>query len=213
MTENIGGEQDTNEKITRRVLLLLEGQWLLNKQVFDACREQIISRYIKDGITDHQLCRFFLNDLIRYYRTVCVDFEHKTAEKGKAWGTRNIKRVFSRKLLYFSGILIAAETWQHTNVYKVQRVKDLIAMTPIRRIEQVCGNKAERALAAYAEFLQKLSDPAIRKMTEEVSDVRQDQPEAFRLFKNQGHHFSWMLIKLLKDTYDESHAIHNAIVV
>jgi len=46
--------------------------------------------------------RFLLHDLIRYYRTICVDFEYKTYENGKPWGDRNIKIQFSRKFLYFS---------------------------------------------------------------------------------------------------------------
>ena len=67
--------------------------------------------------------------------------------------------------------------------------------------------------AAYGEFLRKLGDPEIRGMLETVTDVREDHPEAFRLLKNDGHHFSWLLAKLLKDTYDVSHPIHNALVV
>jgi hypothetical protein len=190
MTQNIGGKDDTNAKITRRVLFLLEGEWLLDKSRFLKYRDQVISKYIKSTISDHQFCRFLLNDLIRYYRTVCVDFEHKTSEKGKEWGTRNIKLVFSRKLLYFSGILVAAETWQHTFDYKVERLKWLLSLTPIGRIRAVCGNRADLALNAYGEFLRKMSDPTIRKMTDGVSELREKQPQEFRLFKNEGHHFS-----------------------
>jgi hypothetical protein len=50
-------------------------------------------------------------------------------------------------------------------------------------------------------------------MLEDVPEKRDDQPQEFRGFKNEGHHFSWMLVKLLKDSYDSSHPIHNALVV
>jgi hypothetical protein len=213
MTSNIGGSKDDNGKITRRLLFLLEGEWLYNEEKFNAYRDAVLAKYLRRSISDHQFCRFLLNDLIRYYRTICVDFEHKTQEQGKAWGTRNIKLIFSRKLLYFSGILMAAETWQLTYDAKRQRVMDLLRLTPIRRIDRICGQRAGQALHAYGSFLERLEDRKIRGMLENVTDVRDKQPEAFRSFKNDGHHFSWMLAKLLKDTYDSAHPIHNGLIV
>lgn len=213
MARNIGGEDDKNSKITRRVLYLLEGAYLHDEERFLQYRDQILGKYIQPTISDHTFCRFLLNDLIRYYRTICVDFEHKTREENKAWGTRNIKLIFSRKLLYFSGVLAAAETWQYTYTSKMEKIRGLFALTPIRRIETVCGSRADRALSAYGEFLKKLSDPSVRMMLDSTTDVRAQQSDAFRLLKNEGHHFSLLLTKLLKDTYDEAHPIHNALVV
>ena len=81
---NIGGNDDLNQKITRRVLLLLEGDWLSNEPLFQECRRRLLERYIRPSITSHQLALFLLNDIIRYYRTICVDFEFKTIENDKA---------------------------------------------------------------------------------------------------------------------------------
>jgi predicted nucleotidyltransferase len=212
MTVNIGGPKDDNAKITRRILFLLEGEWLYNEKRFNDYRDAVLSKYLHRNITDHQFCRFLLNDLIRYYRTICVDFEHKTQEQGKAWGTRNIKLVFSRKLIYFTGILIAAESWQQTYEAKRQRVLKLLGMTPIQRVVCVCGGRAKQALDCYESFLVRMADKSVRAMLEKVSKQGK-QPEEFRTFKNDGHHFSWMLVKLLKETYDSSHPIHNALVV
>jgi hypothetical protein len=192
---------------------LLEGDWLYNEAKFDLYRNEILKRYLSDKISDHQFCRFLLNDLIRYYRTICVDFEHKTREQGKSWGTRNIKLIFSRKLLYFSGILVAAETWQQTYETKMDTLHKLLGMTAIRRVSAVCGDKADQALNAYGSFLKEISDPSIREMLETVPEDRDKQSEEFRNLKNEGHHFSWILAKLLRETYDASHPIHNALIV
>ena len=70
---NIGGDDDSNKNITRRILLLLEGEWLFNEEGLRGFRREILERYIGEGMTDHQLALFLLNDIIRYYRTVAVD--------------------------------------------------------------------------------------------------------------------------------------------
>lgn len=79
--------------------LLLESDWLYGQEIYRGLFRSIIERYIGQKITQHQLARFFLNDLIRYYRTICRFPEYKTANGGKSWGDRNLKLMFSRKLL------------------------------------------------------------------------------------------------------------------
>ena len=79
---NIGGDNDSNQNITHRILFLLEGEWLFNKEGLRGFRREILERYIGEGMTDHQLALFLLNDIIRYYRTVAVDYEFKISGNG-----------------------------------------------------------------------------------------------------------------------------------
>jgi hypothetical protein len=78
LISNIGGDQDDNHNITRRMLLLLEGDWLFNEAGLKDIRRRILERYVAEGMKDHQLALFLLNDVIRYYRTMAVDYEFKT---------------------------------------------------------------------------------------------------------------------------------------
>ena len=212
MLNNIGGNNDTNNKLTRRILLLLESDWIFGKDRLVVFRRRILDRYVKNTITDHQLCRFLLNDIIRYYRTICVDFEYKTEEESKPWGTRNVKLAFSRKLLYFSGVLVVGETAQRTYRVKMDKLERYFSMHPIERINKICGQKAEQVLVFYDEFIKTMSNIENRKVMDAVTSARDTHSEEFRKLKNEGHHFTWALGKLLHDTYPETHPIHTAIV-
>jgi predicted nucleotidyltransferase len=66
MLINIGGNSDENDKITRRILLLLECNWLSNQELFDATRGRLLSRYVDNNIRHDNITRFLLNDIIRY---------------------------------------------------------------------------------------------------------------------------------------------------
>jgi predicted nucleotidyltransferase len=214
MLSNIGGNDDHNSKITRRILFLLEGEWLGNQAMFEEVLDQLLGKYVRDTITSHQLALFLLNDIIRYYRTICVDFEFKTIQDvdPKPWGTRNIKLVFSRKLLYFSGLLIVAETAQRTYAEKMKSLRRLCSMPVADRILDICGERSVYALKLYDEFLEALSHAEVRQALDETNETDRTK-EPFRTLKDKGHHFSWSLMSLLRDTYDISHPIHRAIVL
>jgi predicted nucleotidyltransferase len=213
MTRNVGGNDDPNFKLTHRLLLLLEGEWLAGEGVFHDARKKLLEDvYVRAEISDHQIARFLLNDVIRYWRTMGVDFEYKTQEGNKGWGIRNIKLVYSRKLMYFSGVLMVAETAQSTRRIKLQRLSELLVMTPIERVQHLFGRDCESVLQMYVKFLGSMSDGAVRKDLEEVSINRAGQNDAFRDLKNEGHHFSLELEQLLRRRYPPSHPIHHAML-
>ena len=211
MIEYVGGRDDNNDSVTKRLLFLMESECLVGDYIYNEIQDKLIHLYVKDGITDHQICRFLLNDLIRYYRTICVDFEYKTCEQSKSWGDRNIKLMFSRKLMFFSGILIVAQTAQSTCSYKRDVLKHFINLTPIDRIIEICKEHADTALKLYSEFICCIGDKKTREILNQTEMDRATHTEEFRKHKNRGHHFTWALSKLLTDTFDEGHPIHLAL--
>jgi hypothetical protein len=213
MLMNVGGRQDVNDKITRRILFLIEGTPLYNEEAFNRYKMDLIKKYINNKITVNQLSMFLLNDIIRYYRTVCVDFEYKTAEACKPWGTRNIKLIYSRKLLYFSSILVCAETAQKEYEDKLKVTNSLLSKTPIERIQDICGAKADKSMKIYDNFLGQLSDIKIRKELDAVSKANSKDSIIYKKMKDAGHKYTEELQKLLHETYSSSHPIHRALIL
>ncbi len=211
LTNNVGGKYDDNESLTKRLLFLMESECLTDRDIYEEIQDKLIKLYVKDSITEHQICRFLLNDLIRYYRTICVDFEYKTCELSKTWGDRNIKLLFSRKLMFFSGLLTVALTAQSTGSHKREVLKHFFALTPITRVKEICGARADAALRLYSEFIGCIGDEETRRVLNKTTMDRDTHSEEFRTQKNKGHHFTWALSKLLTDTFDEAHPIHLAL--
>lgn len=210
LTSNIGGIDDSNQRLTRRMLFLLEGSCLYDNTLFKYFRKELIKQYIKDTVSDHKSSRFLLNDIIRFYRTMATDFENKASERNKKPNIRNIKLTFSRKLLYFSGIIVIAETVQKTREDKIKETLLLLEMPPLERVKYIFEHRADKALMSYNQFLAKISNSETRKNIENDPDTRKNGE--FRKLKNQSKHFSWALSAMLKDVYDDAHPIHHSLI-
>jgi len=217
LLRNYGGSKDTNKSITQRMLYLLEGDYLSAKDKFDNLRSKIIEKYVDNTPRDHQIAFYLLNDLVRYWRTITVDYADKTygRKNKKPFGLRNIKLVYSRKLIYTSGLFSIALTADRTRDAKCEILKMLFSMSPVDRIKYVCGDESSRRLIEiYNYFIGKISDPAIRDILEslENDDERSRKDPTFRELKNEGHYFSREAFGLLQRTFHASHPIHMAVV-
>jgi predicted nucleotidyltransferase len=213
IVKNIGGDRDSTPTLTRRILLLLEGDWIAGEQLLSDLRGTLVRKYVKSSIYPHNLCLFLLNDIIRYYRTICVDFDFKTVQHSKPWGIRNIKLVYSRQLIYFSGIVLIANTYQRSYSEKVRILETGFAKTPIDRVLDICGDSALPALKLYDEFLKALGDSTIRKQLESTTERSRNKNETYRTLKDNGHHFSLKLLNALQYTFGDTHPIHRALVL
>jgi predicted nucleotidyltransferase len=200
----IGGETDTNKNTTRRILLLLESVPIGKRtEAHERVIRGVIKRYLEED--NHRLVpdgksyrvpRFLLNDIVRFWRTMAVDFASKQRVRGgEGWGLRNAKLRMSRKLIFASGLLICFGVNLDPDLQKkistddndiklqlVNHIRDSMRRTPLAILEgsmaqyDVPDSIAKELFGAYAEFLKILDDGKSRDALKNLrsADSRKD---------------------------------------
>ena len=109
---------------------------------------------------------FFLNDLIRYFRYICVNYEDSFGRENEKWAVRNLKLRHSRILMYAGLLFLIGEASKDGIAEKSQVIWESLGLTPLERLAHVyerCGDRCFfRVLGPYNVFLAKLSDPELR---------------------------------------------------
>lgn len=219
---HIGGSEDSTCALTRRLSLLLEGRCLYGAALFERLRGRLLDAYLARGNRDKTISRFLLNDVIRYYRTIAIDFQHKAGVDGKAWGLRSIKLKFSRKLLYFAAVAAIAETARPLPADERRaRLLALFALPPLQRIRHIAADAppgsalAERTaelFAIYEFFLAQTAVAANRRALEEVCEERRADSPLYMALRRSSKAFSAALRDWLRERYPAEHPIHDALL-
>ncbi len=202
LVKNIGLDADTNTNLTRRMLLLLESRELHGDVRRQAIAE-VLSRYIK-AVKPYRPPRFLLNDLVRYWRTICVDFEGKGARSGDdpKWATRNAKLRTSRKLLFAGGLVTVLLCHLKDDVEMSGFLTRWFEAAPSDRLAAAflyagVEEAGARALAAYDRWLELIGDRGVREALQAVSFDTRDESELFETIRNIGIDFQAGLDALL----------------
>jgi predicted nucleotidyltransferase len=205
LVHQIGGQNDTNKNTTQRILLLLESRAIGKRtDAYERVIRGVINRYLEEDnhLLTHdskryRVPRFLLNDIVRFWRTMAVDFASKQRDRaGKGWGLRNAKLRMSRKLIFASGLLVCFSAYLDPDLQTkistdqkdgikltlLQHIRDCVRLTPLEILAKsmerygVSQSIAKTLFDAYTEFLKLLSDDKSRTALENLrsSDSRTD---------------------------------------
>jgi predicted nucleotidyltransferase len=168
-------EDDSINAFTARMLLLLESRPVLASTVYDDLLARIASFYFRDFADNAEtfVPTFFNNDILRFWRTLTLNYEHKRLQlqwlegpelehKKADLALKNYKLKISRLLTCFS--MVAALSALDAPVTPDQ-VLELCGKTPRERLADLArrGDGAAEIVgeleARYATFLEAVQRP------------------------------------------------------
>ncbi|MTV38046.1 hypothetical protein [Duganella radicis] len=129
--KKVGSAKDDNLNwFTTRMLFLLESNYLCNEKAYHQHKTRILKLYFRDSTQDGFRPIFLLNDILRYWRTVCLNYEQARSIPGKSWKKRNFNLKFSRLLSVFGTILPLMLTENVTT----EKIEELSSIRPMDRL-------------------------------------------------------------------------------
>jgi predicted nucleotidyltransferase len=220
LVHRIGGIDDTNRNLTLRMLLLLESISIGSDLVRQRVLQAVLYRYLADDPSwtwrsDAELPRFLLNDVVRFWRTMAVDFADKFHDQeGEKWALRNAKLRFSRKLLFLVGILACfswklhprselADNPESATDVAIRHFDRYLARPPLEILadELLLANAPEKLcqelFSTYDEFIAILDDEELRRELHKLPRDIAEKSDLFQRVRGLSHRFQASLTEWL----------------
>lgn len=184
-----GPDDDAKNSLTGRLLLLLESKPLIGFTEYDRLIDHVIEKYFLDYSTNPTsfVPAFLFNDILRMWRTFCVNYEYKRKSGLPETKIKNLKLKYSRMLTCYSALLYLLDVYSRRKTVNQNDVRDMISKTPIERLLAVSGDctylddasretvvsSLDRALSDYSDFLEFMHDD--KKSVSIQSDMIHEQ--------------------------------------
>ena len=193
LIEQIGLQNDTNHSLTRRMLLLEESVSLGNSAVHEKVVRAALDRYLTViDAPSERTPRFLLNDVIRYWRTITVDYQAKALDGGAAAsGLRYLKLIIPRKILFAGTLMALLHCREEEQLGTVDHLFEQFMMPPLARLVAVQEDAPDRVRDALARvlvianhFIERSGDASWREEVEQ-GDRNMSEPSAFAEMREQ----------------------------
>ena len=164
------GEPDDDAKntFTARLLLVLESQCLLGAETYTYVIQQSINAYWRDyeGHQSNFVPAFLANDILRLWRTFCVNYEARTAtdppRKKAKRKLKNYKLKHSRLLTCYSSLLYLLAVYSLKGTVAPEDAIEMTKLTPTLRLESLLREnrwsslhpRIRELLERYEQFLE-----------------------------------------------------------
>lgn len=230
LVHEIGGQEDSNRNLTQRLLLLLESRAVDRDDTHRRVVDGVLQRYLTNDPrmtttrnVPLRVPRFLCNDVVRYWRTMCVDYANKYRDRtGEGWALRHLKLRFSRKLIFTAGLLLCFScdvqlhpelrlrfrdlfSTEETEQAPVKELVDYLRLRstqgPLDTLAEACrqfGRPATNRMLfdAYNEFLGILRDPDQRTKLSQLDPEKAETDASFQKARALGKQFHQGLVNL-----------------
>jgi len=152
-------EDDATNTFTARLLLLLESQPLVGHKVHAKIIDEVIAKYWREFPThiDHFMPAYLANDILRFWRTLCLNYEARTSEQTPEHRAKrklaNYKLKHSRMLTCFSALLFLLDIYVKQRTVTVTDAKKMVSLSPTSRVALVAEGSGNRELIAITTEL------------------------------------------------------------
>jgi hypothetical protein len=150
---------DANNTFTGRLLLLLESRPLFGEAVYGEIIDECIERYWID-YADHQetfIPAFLMNDILRFWRTLCINYEAGTDQEPEKRRAKNYKLKYSRLLTCYSAIIGLQIKLRETGTVSQKLAREIVDLRPLDRVALARDHGAKKNVDAifdmYEQFL------------------------------------------------------------
>ena len=198
MLEALGSPKDDNENLfTVRMLLLLESQCVFNNDIYKQFIRDSIDHYFRDKRGKKTFRPLFLlNDLLRFWRTLCLNYELIRDNRDRPWRKKNINLKFSRMLTVFATILPIISD----SSFDSAKLQKLVISSPLKRLaigldylnDEDLLNDFNQFLMNYEFFLETKEAMGAKKSLDDATLDRKIRETAKEfsdfLFKCLTHH-------------------------
>lgn len=201
LKKHTGSPRDDSENLfTTRMLLMLESQPIVHEHIYRKHLRAILELYYRDRkATSPFKPIFLLNDLLRYWRTMCLNYEERRHDTHRPFRKKNVNLKFSRMLTVFGTVLpLIAEPAD-----SVSKVESLCKKTPLQRLATGLDLLGDEQLAnSWCDILDVYDRFLSWKETDDVEHFLTEQKE---YVNEQARKFSSFLYDALtnEDVSDE----------
>jgi hypothetical protein len=139
-TRYLGSPQDDYlNTFTGRMLLLLESKVLLGEKSYSQLLKDVIDAYFKDypGNESGFVPAFLFNDILRMWRTFCVNYEFFRKKGGGDWRIKNLKLKYIRIVTCFSAVVYLLSKYTLDRTVTPEIVAQASSLTPTERLERI----------------------------------------------------------------------------
>ena len=178
---------DSENLFTTRMLLILESQFVANEPVYRKHLHDVLTLYYRDQAETASFRPvFLLNDILRYWRTMCLNDEERRHGVNRPFRKKNVNLKFSRMLTIFGTVLpLVAKP-----IDSVSELQDMCTKTPLQRLatgldildDEDLMDRWHHILDIYEEFLSWKEKTDVEEFLARQKNVVNDKAKTLSTF-------------------------------